>query len=301
MKKYDVIVVGAGNGGLSAAAYFARAGKKVLVLEKHNLPGGCATSFVRGRFEFEATLHELCQMGDGKNEVGRVGAVRQLLDGYGLNVDWVAVEEAFRTIVYDPEKGYDVTAVDLTPKNVDIMKRKVKPNHKIKIYEGNACDLSAFESETYDIVLLLGPMYHLFTEEDKHKALSEAIRIAKKGGVIYVSYCNNDTCIYKFFYTGRILKYLDKGMIKEDYHTVSSMPEVFELYRKSDIDELMKNYPVKRLHFVGVDMLSYIYDDRLDKLSDREFEEYMKFLSVLCEREDSVGLSIHMLDVFRKE
>ena len=40
------------------------------------------------------------------------------------------------------EKGYDVTAVDLTPKNVEIMKHKVKPNHKIKIYEGDACDLS---------------------------------------------------------------------------------------------------------------------------------------------------------------
>lgn len=199
------------------------------------------------------------------------------------------------------EDGYDVTAVDLTPKNVEIMKRKVKPNHKIKIYEGNACDLSAFKNETYDIVLLLGPMYHLFTEEDKHKALSEALRIAKTNGVIYASYCNNDTTIYKFFYTGRILKYLDKGMIKEDYHTVSSMPEVFELYRKSDIDELMKIYPVKRLHFVGVDMLSYLVDDKLDKLSDREFKEYMRFLSNICEREDCTGLSIHMLDVFRKE
>lgn len=198
------------------------------------------------------------------------------------------------------EKGYDVTAVELVPHNIEIMKKKVKSHHNIKIYEGNACDMSGFESDTYDIVLLLGPMYHLFTDEDKHRALSEAIRIAKPNGIIYASYCNNDTSMYKFFYTNRVLKYLEKGLIKEDYHTVSSPEEIFELYRKSDIDELMKKYNVTRLHFVGVDMLSYLYDDTFDNLSDREFEEYMKFLSNLCEREDCVGLSIHMLDIFRK-
>lgn len=198
------------------------------------------------------------------------------------------------------EMGYDVTSVELVPHNIEIMKKKVKPHHNIKIYEGNACDLSAFKSDTYDIVLLLGPMYHLFTDEDKHRALSEAIRIAKTNGIIYASYCNNDTSMYKFFYTNRVLKYLEKGLIKEDYHTVSSPEEIFELYRKSDIDELMKKHNVTRLHFVGVDMLSYLYDDTFDNLSDREFEEYMKFLSNLCEREDCVGLSIHMLDVFKK-
>ena len=144
-------------------------------------------------------------------------------------------------------------------------------------------------------------MQKISTDIDKNQALSEAIRLAKTGGVIYASYCNNDTSMYKFFYTNRVLKYLEKGLIKEDYHTVSSPEEIFELYRKSDIDELMKKHNVTRLHFVGVDMLSYIFDDRFDLLTDREFEEYMKFLSNLCEREDCVGMSIHMLDIFRKK
>ena len=63
VKNYDAIVIGAGNGGLVAAARLAKEGKKTLLIERHNLPGGFATSFVRGRFEFEASLHELCGIG----------------------------------------------------------------------------------------------------------------------------------------------------------------------------------------------------------------------------------------------
>lgn len=198
------------------------------------------------------------------------------------------------------EMGYDVTAVELVAHNIEIMRKKVKSEYNIKIYEGNACDLSFIDSNAYDIVLLLGPMYHLFNDEDKHKAISEAIRVAKKDGIIYSSYCNNDTCMYKMFYKKRILSYLDSGLIDDDYHAKSSPDEIFELYRKPDIDNLMKNYNVTRLHFVGVDMLSYLHSNRLDRLNKREFEEYMKFLSNICEREDLVGFSIHMLDIFRK-
>lgn len=197
--------------------------------------------------------------------------------------------------------GYDVTAVELVPHNINIMKKKVKPKHNIKIYEGNACDLSFIDSDTYDIVLLLGPMYHLFTDEDKNKAIGEALRVAKTGGIVYSAYCNNDTCMYKMFYKKRILSYLDRGLIDENYHAKSSPNEIFELYRKPDIDNLMKDFNVTRLHFVGVDMLSYLYSNKLDRLNKREFEEYMKFLSTICEREDLVGFSEHMLDIFRKE
>ena len=63
MPDYDVIVIGAGNGGLTAAAGLAKNGHKTLLLERHNVPGGCATSFIRGRFEFEVALHQLSGMG----------------------------------------------------------------------------------------------------------------------------------------------------------------------------------------------------------------------------------------------
>ncbi len=57
LNKYDAIIIGAGNGGLSSALTLAKGGKKVCVFEKHNIPGGCGTSFKRGRFEFEVALH----------------------------------------------------------------------------------------------------------------------------------------------------------------------------------------------------------------------------------------------------
>ena len=118
--QYDVVVVGAGNGGLIAAATCAKAGLSTLLLEKHNIPGGCATSFRRGRFEFEVSLHELCDFGPEDNP----GAVRKLFDELGAEVQWLAVPDAFRTIVTGPD-GYDVTMPVGRQKFIDEMERAV--------------------------------------------------------------------------------------------------------------------------------------------------------------------------------
>ena len=67
--------------------------------------------------------------------------------------------------------------------NIEIFKMNTKPGENVSITQGNAKDLRDFGDNIYDITLLLGPMYHLFTEDEKLQALSEAIRVTKKGGI----------------------------------------------------------------------------------------------------------------------
>ena len=96
MKKYDAVVIGAGNGGLVAAIRLLQGGAKTLLVEKHNIPGGFATSFRRGRFEFEASLHELNDFGTSDN----AGDVRVLFDQLGVTdkIEWLQIPEAYRVI-----------------------------------------------------------------------------------------------------------------------------------------------------------------------------------------------------------
>jgi len=97
MPDYDVTVIGAGNAGLSAATYLARKGIRTLLLEKHNIPGGCATSFCRGRFEFEVALHQLSGMGTTE----RPGPLRGILDGLGVldQLEFVQMEDLYRVVL----------------------------------------------------------------------------------------------------------------------------------------------------------------------------------------------------------
>ena len=93
---FDAIVIGAGLGGLSAATMLARSGLHVLLLERHNVPGGYATSFVRGRFEFEVALHELSGIGPPE----RRGAVYRYLEYLGIadRIEFLHVPNLYRAV-----------------------------------------------------------------------------------------------------------------------------------------------------------------------------------------------------------
>ena len=101
--KYDVIVIGGALAGMSCAMRLAAAGKSVLILERHNLPGGMATSFVRNGIEMEATLHEMMSLGKEDEPL----YIRQYLDEMKVAIDWLRVPEAYE--LYSPADGIDIT------------------------------------------------------------------------------------------------------------------------------------------------------------------------------------------------
>ena len=103
MRDFDAVIIGSGIGGLTSAAALAKAGKRVLVLERHNIPGGYAQTFRRGRFEFDVALHWLTGIGSPDNR----GPLWQMLGALGVaqKLQFIPVREFLRCVI----PGLDIT------------------------------------------------------------------------------------------------------------------------------------------------------------------------------------------------
>ncbi len=201
-------------------------------------------------------------------------------------------------------QGYTVDAVELVEHNIDVFRQNTQADENVTIKQGNAMDLSAFSDNKYDITLLLGPLYHLYNKDDKRQALSEAIRVTKRGGVIFAAYVISDGCLLdEGFKRGNInvSEYIENGLIDPKTFASKSQPkDLFELVRKENIDDLMSVFPVSRLHYVATDGCALFMREAVDAMDDETFKLYLKYHFATCEREDLLGITSHAVDIFRK-
>lgn len=199
------------------------------------------------------------------------------------------------------KEGYDVTAVELVPKNLAVLRSRITENMTIKTYLGNAIDLSFLEDNTFDIVLSLGPMYHIFEKENQLKAISEASRVCKPGSYIFFAYCGLVAAIISFcFVKHRILEAIQNKDFNSDWSFVPNETSRFNIVEKKQIDALMENFNnLQRLHFVGVDP-AFEMLNKCEDMSEYEAEKYLDFAKCIAEKEDCIGLNNHYLDIQQK-
>lgn len=196
------------------------------------------------------------------------------------------------------EKGYDVTAVELIKHNLMTLKRK---NSQIKAIKGNAIDLKIFKDNTFDIVLLFGPMYHLITEEEKIKALNEAKRIVTKEGFIFVSYYMNEYAIItEGFKNNKITEAIKNQLVDKNFHVTPQNTDLYSMVRIDDINKYNKLLNLKRIKIIAQDGPSDYIRPILNKMDDETFKLYIKYHQTTCERLELIGASSHVLDILQK-
>ncbi len=192
---------------------------------------------------------------------------------------------------------YDVTSLELVKHNLKVIEKNSK---NIKLIHGNATNLSMLNDNTYDVILIFGPMYHLISKEEKLKCLMEAKRVLKPNGTILISYIMNEYAIIRHGFKDRhILEEIDR--IDDSFHIISKEDDLYSYVRIEDIDELNKLTNLKRVKIISQDSLVNYLREYINKLSDEEFNLFIKYQLSICERYEILGLSAHVLDILKED
>lgn len=196
------------------------------------------------------------------------------------------------------EEGYDVTAVELVKHNLGRLKQKCA---LVKAHQGNAMKLSKFADDTFDLTLLFGPMYHLHQKEEKQKALEEAKRVTKKGGIILVAYIMNEYSVITYAFKEKNIKQaLESGMLDENYHCTEKANPLYSFVRLEDMAELNELVGLDRVKVIAADGAANYIRPYLNQLEEDEFQAFIEYHLATCERMDLMGCSAHTVDILRK-
>ncbi len=198
-------------------------------------------------------------------------------------------------------EGHDVTAVELVNYNLGIMKQKAeRKGISLTAMKGNALKLKKLADNSFDLTLLFGPMYHLFTMEEKVQALSEAKRITRPGGYLLVAYCMNEYCILTYaFKEGHFKECMEEGRLTEDFHSSGSEKDLYDYVRIEDINAYNEAAGLTRERIVSADGPANYMREMFRDMDEETFEGFMRYHLSVCERPDLIGACAHTLDILR--
>ena len=197
------------------------------------------------------------------------------------------------------EEGYDVTAVELVKYNLGILKQK---GSTVKAYQGTALNLKRFQDNTFDMTLVFGPMYHLYSFEDKVKALTEAKRVTKQGGVILVAYCMNEySIVLHGFKDNYIKESIKEGKVNADFRVTPKPEDLYDYVRLEDINSYNEAVGLERLQIVAADGPANYMRQTLNAMDEETYDLFIQYHLSTCERPELLGASAHTLDILRKK
>ena len=181
------------------------------------------------------------------------------------------------------KEGFDVSAVDL-----------------IRSYQGDATDLCLFDDDSFDMTLVLGPMYHLFAPEDVNRAIDEAIRVTKPGGTLHFAFLSIYALMYSNALYGIWAPYQEENFTK-DFKVRHFQEQLFTGYDVCEFERLFDEKPVERVTTAAMDGPLEALEKRPDFfISDENFDAFVKWHLAFAEKRELLGGSNHLLYICQK-
>ena len=232
-----------------------------------------------GIVEFETTMHHLRRFLKPGMQLLDIGA------GTGRYTSALMAE------------GYDVKAVELVKRNIQVF---LDREPTADVVRGDARNMPFIPTASADVTLLLGPLYHLIGDEEKLKALTEAKRVTKPDGLIFVAYLMNEYSILSYcFDEDRIGGLLGKGVVDREFHIKAEADELYDYVRIDDINRLDAAAGLERVTIFSPDGAADYMRTRLNRMSDETFSLFIEYQKIVSERSDLIGAGSHVVDVVR--
>lgn len=197
-------------------------------------------------------------------------------------------------------EGYDVKAVELVPSNIEVMKKNIGYLKNIEPIQGDALDLSRFQDDTFDVTLVLGPMYHLYEKADWDRCINEAVRVTKKDGVIFFAFLSVYATMYTDFLDGNFATGM-KINFDDDMRNLHFTEQRFTGFDITEFESLFTDKGVTHIATAATDGLLELAQESKDyKMGDHDFKLFVKYHLATCEKRELLGMSSHLLYVCKK-
>lgn len=208
------------------------------------------------------------------------------------------------------KEGYELTAVEYVKYNLGRLKqnadraeaecREAGKGFSLQAYQGDARKLKRFADASFDLTLLFGPMYHLYSFEDKLQALMEAKRVTKPGGYILVAYLMNEYGVLTYgFKEGNAIACVEDGRLDENFHCHSTEKDLYDYVRLEDMKELRDAAGLEHVQTISADGPADYMRRELNAMSEEMFAKFIEYHLSTCERPELLGAGAHTVDILR--
>ncbi len=198
------------------------------------------------------------------------------------------------------KEGFLVTAMELVESNYAVLRKNSMGLDSLRAVQGDATDLSGFADQAFDMTLVLGPMYHLYDNDDIHKAIDEAIRVTKKDGIIFFAFISVFGIMYANYLQGNWSVGQEENFTK-DYRVRHFKEQLFTGYDVAEFERLFEKKPVQWIATTGTDGILEPIEDRSDfGITDRDFRAFVDWYLVFSEKRELLGNTNHLLYICRR-